>query len=351
MTERENWLRTVEFRNPEWIPCIIDISLASWHQHREKLEELVLRHPLIFKEYRRGSIDFDNFPSRYREGEYYWDNWGCLWYNAEGGLEGQVVEHPLADWEKLDTYTMPDPLKEYDSSLTERGNWDWEAVKKDFEERRRKGFLTTGSGGRLFDRLYFLREFENLMIDFATDTPQLPRLIEMLLDYEMKLVNKWLEIGVDVISFHSDIGTQNGLMISPAKFRRYIKPMFKQLVTRCREEGTHVHFSSDGCILEIVDDLIECGVSLHDPQIRANTLDGIVKAYKGKMCVKLDLDRQMFPFCTGEDIKEQVKEVVEKLASPAGGLIVWGAIYDANIPLENIEALCDAMEEYCLKCK
>lgn len=58
--------------------------------------------------------------------------------------------------------------------------------------------MTGGNGERLFDRLYFLRGFENLMIDFATDAPELSKLIDMLSDYEMKLVNKWLEIGVDV---------------------------------------------------------------------------------------------------------------------------------------------------------
>jgi len=346
MTDRENYLRTIEFRNPEWIPCSVGFSLATWHKHREKLEELVLRHPLIFKDYKKGSINFDEFPPCYREGEYYRDNWDCLWYNAQAGLEGQVVEHPLADWKALDRYKMPDPFLK-----SERGERDWKKIKKDIEECKKKGLLTYGDGERLFDRLYFLRGFENLMIDFATDAPQLPRLIEMLLDYEMKLVNKWLEIGVDVISFHTDIGTQKGLMISPAKFRRYIKPMFKKLFTTCREAGTHVSLSSDGCLLEIIDDLIECGVSLHDPQLRANTLDGIVKVYKGKMCVNLDLDRQMFPFCKPEDIKRQVKEVVEKLYSPEGGLMLLGGIFGGDVSLKNIEALCEAMEEYCLKKK
>jgi len=349
MTDRENYLRTIEFRDPEWIPCSVYFSRVTWHIYREKLEELVMRHPLIFKDYEKGSTNFDEFPPRYREGEYFRDNWGCLWYNIQGGLEGQVVEHPLADWKALDTYETPDPLEVYDSSVTEPGNRDWEKIKNQIEERKRKGLLTVGSGERLFDRLYFLRGFENLMIDFATDAPQLPRLIEMLLDYEMRLVNKWLEIGVDIVRFHTDIGTQNDLMISPTKFRRYIKPMFKQIFTTCRKAGAHVYLSSDGCLLKIIDDLIECGVSVHNPQLRANTLEGIERAYKNKMCVDLDLDRQMFPFCQPEDIKNQVKEVVQKLGSPKGGLMVSGAVYGGDVPLENIEALCEAMEEYCLK--
>jgi hypothetical protein len=173
-------------------------------------------------------------------------------------------------------------------------------------------------------------------------------LIGILEDYEMKLVRKWLEIGVDIISFHTDIGTQHGLMISPAKFRKYIKPLYKKLFTTCREAGVLVYLSSDGRLLDIVDDLIECGVSVHDPQLRANTLDGIAKAYKGKMCVDLDLDRQMFAFCTPADIRKQVREAVEKLYLPEGGLMMKAEFNGANIPLENIEAMCKAMEEFCI---
>ena len=110
----------------------------------------------------------------------------------------------------------------------------------------------------------------------------------------------------------------------------------------------HVLLSSDGRLLEIVDDLVECGVSMHGPQIRANTLEGIEKFYKGKICINLDLDRQMFPFCRPSDIKEQVKEAVERLSLPEGGLMMFAAVDDANTPLENIEAMCEAGYEYCL---
>lgn len=345
MTERENFLRALEFRNPEWIPWVMGFLPASWRKYREELEKLVLRHPKIFRDYKKGSIDFDSCPPNYRKG-YFRDNWGCLWHVLQRGKMGQVVEHPLADWRALDTYKPPDPLVK-----SETGNRDWEKIEKDIEEQKKKGLLiySWGSGEELFTRLYYLRGFENLMIDIATDDPHLPRLIEMLTDYELKLVNKWLEIGVDAINFHTDIGTQNGLMISPAKFCKYIKPMFKKIFTPCRKAGTHVFLSSDGCLLEIVDDLIECGVSRHDPQLGANTLEDIEKAYKGKMCILLALDRQVLPFCKPEDIRNQVKEAVERLNLPEGGLMLWGGLDDETIPLENIEAVCQAFEEFCLR--
>ena len=91
-TERENYLRTIESRNSEWISCKVTLSPATWHKHREKLEELVLLDNLIFRDYEKGSADFDSFPLRCREGEYYRDNWGCLWYCPQEGIlpEGKM---------------------------------------------------------------------------------------------------------------------------------------------------------------------------------------------------------------------------------------------------------------------
>ncbi|MEW6750651.1 MAG: hypothetical protein AB1505_06705 [Candidatus Latescibacterota bacterium] len=344
ISDRENYLRTLEFRHPEWIPCSLGLSPANWRRHRQALEEVCVRHPRLFPGFQPGQMDFDALPPVYREGEYFRDNWGCLWYNQHAGLEGQVVEHPLADWGALGAYRPPDFM-----THSERGRRDWELIRQSAARQRRQGQLVRGDGERLFDRLYFLRGFEALMCDLATDDPHLPRLIELLYEYEMGLVRQWLSVGVDIMGFHTDIGTQRGLMISPAQFRRYLKPVFHDLFTTCRQAGVHVALSSDGCLLEIVDDLIECGVSVHDPQLRANTLEGIERAYKGRLCINLDLDRQGFPFYTPQQIWDQVGQVVDRLCLPEGGLMVMAAVYDENVPLANVEALAAAMETLCLQ--
>jgi len=312
-----------------------------WHRYREKLVKIAADHAEVFGDYEDGIAYFDSFPPVYRKG-YFKDNWGCVWRTPVDGYEGQVIESPLEDWKAFDTYEPPDF-----NVQSEREDRDWGAIESNIKEKRSKNLFTVGIAERLFDRLYFLRGFENLMIDIASDHPKLPLLIEMLLEYEMGLVKKWLDIGVDLLYFHTDIGTQRSLMISPLKFRKYLKPMFKEIFSHIRKTGTHVYLSSDGRLVEIVDDLIECGVSMHDPQYRANTLEGIKNAYKGKLCIKLDLDRQMFPFCTPDDIDRHVGECINALLSPKGGLIVAGGFSDPDTPLENIEAICRAFEKYC----
>ncbi len=345
MNERENWLRAVRLQHPEWIPCSMSIGPLTWHAYRSDLEQVVLAHPRLFPRYRAGGADFyDAMPPVYRQGEYFLDHWGCTWYNIQSGLEGQVVGHPLEDWSALDSYVMPDPKQ-----WSERGSRDWDAIARDVALKKMEGLLVWGDGERLFDRLYFLRGFENLMFDFADEPPQLQRLVAMLEAYEIELIRLWLSLGVDVMGFHTDIGTQHGLMIHPAAFRKYIKPMFARLFQACREGGALVYLSSDGRLIDIVDDLIDCGVAVHDPQIRANTLADIARAYRGRLCANVDLDRQGFPFMTPAAIREHVKQVVDVMAVPEGGLMVAATAWGDDIPLRNIAAMCEALEDFCFQ--
>jgi hypothetical protein len=108
-----------------------------------------------------------------------------------------------------------------------------------------------------------------------------------------------------------------------------------------------VALSSDGRLLDVVPDLIECGVSVHDPQLRPNTVAGIARSYKGKLCASVDLDQRGFPFMTPAEIREQIKEVVGELARPEGGLMLSACINDAIVPLRNIESIVESMERFC----
>jgi hypothetical protein len=341
ISERENYLCAIEFRNPEWIPITLEFTSAVWDRHGKNLKALLDKHPLISGNHHRGYEQFHDTDPICVEGMTFRDDWGCLWHNAQGGIIGRVIEHPLKTWKAFDNFKAPDPFKQY----------NWDALKKKTEDDRSKGLLTTAvpesfAQNGFFDRMVMLRGYENLMMDFLDEPPQLQKLIDMLLDYNIKYLKRWLEIGVDIVWHHGDIGSQKGLVFSPQIFRKFLKPAYKDLFQIARKAGTHLWYSSDGNLLEIVDDLIECGVSMHDPQVRANTIDGIRDHYKGKLCAHVDIDEQMLPFCSPKDIDDQIKEVVNKIADPRGGLLIF-AIHSHDIPLENIEAVLNAWEQHC----
>ena len=345
LTNRENYLRTAALEGGEWIPCDVGFSPASWNAHREELTKIVERHPSIFPypDSPKSDSEESEYYATYRAGERFTDTWGCVWENVFGGLEGQVVGHPLADWSALATYEPPDPMVSGDL-----GPVDWTEYRESVIRQREKGELTSGgvSHGFLLMRLWYLRGFEQLMVDLCEGPAELSRLIRMVVDHNWRIVSEWLAMGVDLACFAEDLGTQTASIVSPQMFGRWIAPGYRELMRPCREAGSHVYLHSDGHIMDLIGELINCGVTILNPQDLCNGIDNLAKDVKGRLCIDLDLDRQrIVPYGTRQEIRELIREEVMKLGSPRGGLMLGAGIYPPTPP-ENVDALCCALEEF-----
>jgi len=71
-----------------------------------------------------------------------------------------------------------------------------------------------------------------------------------------------------------------------------------------------------------------------------------VRECKGRVCVNLDLDRQLFPFATPAQIDAHIRECLEALGSDECGLMP-GAESAPDVPLDNTRAICEAYMRHC----
>jgi len=316
MTQKNDRMKAMLFEHPSMIPVGCGILPAAWKLHREKLDEIVARHPAIFGPH-NASRDYDAVGGTYVEGEHI-DVWGCVWSNLKTGMESIVTGHPV-------------PTREAVRALKAPGK----------DAGTPHGFM--------FLRLCDLRGFEEMMIDFAEEPPELQMILDIVLDYNVRQIRNQLEKITSsdprILWYGDDLGMQHSLPVSPETWRKYLKPCYTTIYKPIRDAGHYVYMHTDGHIWEIIPDLVEAGVNIVNPQIRANGLDNLVRVCKGKVCVALDLDRQMFPFCTPKDIDAHVREAVEALGSPEGGLWLCAEV-GPDVPLANIEAICCALEKY-----
>jgi uroporphyrinogen-III decarboxylase len=195
-------------------------------------------------------------------------------------------------------------------------------------------------------RLSDLRGFEELMVDFAEEPGELQLLIDLVRDYNLGEIRRILEgRPPGMIYFGDDLGMQTSLAIGAAKWRSYLKPCYAAFYSLCHGARQDVYMHTDGHLLPIVDDLIECGVDVLNPQIRANGLEGLVRTCKAKVCVDLDLDRQLMPFATPAEMDEHIRECTAALGAPEGGLWLKAEI-GPDVPLANVKAIFAALERY-----
>ena len=336
-----NALRAILFEKPDYIPMTFAINTACWFTYpQEALFDLMESHPFLFPNFRRPKLPYvPQVHPVQDETKDYVDDLGCVWRTSVRGITGTVVGHPLADWDAFETMVWPDPDK---SDGLGPVNWDA------FRERVKKSELPGGGlrHGHTFLQLCDLRGYQNLMFDMADEDERLPRLIDRLTDFNLELVNRFLDAGVKIMGYAEDLGMQVGPMLSPAHLRKYIVPAYKRLMEPARKKGVIVSMHSDGDIRTLADDLVTSGVQILNLQDLVNGIDWIRDRYAGKLCIELDIDRQdITPYGTPEMIDALIREEVEKLSTPQGGLMMVYGLYP-GVPLENIKALMDAMEKY-----
>lgn len=314
-----DFIRAIKLDYPETIPVSVGILPAAWIKYGKDLQEIIDRFPQFFGGWK---VDLskvtDDLNPFYRLGGCV-DEWGCVWSNIDEGCNAIVTGHPVKDEDDVFSLQIPP---------------------------NRNGMIPHGF---MYLRLLDLCGFENAMMMFADEGDAIRTLIDKVLEYNIYQFAHIIPRLGEVAYFGDDLGMQKGLAIGPAKWRKYMKPCFRKLygMLKAAKPDLLIYMHTDGCIYEIMPDLIDCGVDMINPQYRANGLDNLVRVCRKEQIIpiNLDLDRQLFPFASRAELFEHVEECVKTLYLPQGGL---GLNVELNyeIPLENIASILEAVDKW-----
>ena len=343
MNSKENYLRTVFFERPDHIPMCAAINEACWNFYPQSfLCEQMEKHSRLFPGYIRPALPIQPvYGLNARKDKPYTDYFGCTWYTSTDGITGTVLDHPLESWESFADYKAPDP-EVCDGLVT----INWHNFSKWVTETPDQLHIGCLRHGHTFLQLCDICGYENLMFDMADDEPKLWELIKLVEDFNLSLVKRYIEAGADGVSYGDDMGMQLGPMISPEHFRKYIKPSYRTIMKPAKDAGLVLYMHSDGDIRTLVEDIMDAGANVINLQDLVNGVDWIRDNLKGRTCIELDIDRQHITrFGTPAQIDRLIREEVEKLGSPQGGLSFIYGLYPGT-PMENVEAVFDSMERY-----
>ena len=200
----------------------------------------------------------------------------------------------------------------------------------------------------LFERAWALMGFENLMIAIAEENPHLDAFFRKIGDFQVAVAERFVTCGVDGARIGDDYGSQDGLLMSPEKWRRYIKPNLRRMYGVYQKAGLPVIQHSCGDVREILGDFVEMGLgALHPLQPKAMPLEKVKEAIGGKVCFFGGIDTQeLLPFGTPADIRRSVQSCVKLLGARGGYIIAPSQEVMSDVPIENIRALVEAIHEY-----
>lgn len=153
----------------------------------------------------------------------------------------------------------------------------------------------------------------------------------------------------DIALLGDDFAHQQGMLISPAMWRRHIKPYLAEQVRVLRENGLLVLYHSCGAVRPILPDLIEIGVNallVFQTTARGMEAASIAQEFGGKLAFYGGIDIQrLLSYGTPEQVAETVRANVAAFAG-CGGYIVANSHHTVpTIQGANLVAMCRAARQ------
>jgi uroporphyrinogen decarboxylase len=338
---------------PEVKPVIIDILQGLARVDDDVMDQLGVDVRNISP---RSSATFEINIQESDDGRYtyFYDEYRIGWRKPKiGGLYYDMFEHPLSgeiDPGFADSYRLPDPLE------PARFEGLRQAALKVLEGEKRALIVGNISAG-IFELLLWVRGFKDGFADFVAapglSQKLLHRFMDMQLAYWEKIFETLEGIPIDVVQMADDFAGQHNLLISPRSYRKYLKPLHKEMFAYIHSHSdAKIFFHSCGAIRPVIPDLIEAGVDILNPvQVSARGMNTAeLKREYGKDLVfwggGVDTQNTFDERATPEKVRAEVKRRVHDLM-PGGGF-VFNTVHNiqGNVPPENIIAMWETLQEF-----
>lgn len=284
---------------------------------------------------------------------YFYDEYGIGWRKPKvGGIYYDMFDHPLGgdiDASDVDRYMLPDPTDAV------RFAGIREAAERLIEEGQRALIVGNISAG-IFELYLWTRGFQDGYADLIGNPKLAQKILHRYLDMQLAYWEKMFDtLGdmIDVVQTADDFAGQNDMLISPSCYRKYLKPLHKEVFDFIHSRSrAKIFLHSCGSIRKVIPDMIEIGMDIINPvQVSAAGMDSAeLKREYGKDLVfwggGVDTQRSFDRNHTPEEVRQDVIRRISDFM-PGGGF-VFAAVHNiqSNVPPENIMAMWETLQEF-----
>ena len=285
----------------------------------------------------RSSWQRDNVDYVDREKGLFRDHWGVI--RAFGCESSPVpVEGPIRTPEDLKTYEPPNP--EDDGVL---GN-----LSEVVDRYKGKKAITAICRDAFFNPSH-LRNTENFLMDMIDHPKLVHELIDITLSYDLRVTERMVKAGLDVVVFGDDYADKNSPMMSPKHFKEFIFPGLKRAVDNAHAAGAYVVKHTDGNIMSILDMIIESGVDGINPLEPPAGMDiaQIKHDYGDRIAIIGNIDcGYILSEAPVEEVRQVTLETI-RAASPGGGFCLSSSnSIHSSVKPENYLAMVETLREH-----
>ncbi len=238
-------------------------------------------------------------------------------------------------------------IEEY--PIADKASWLYDEMRTACEEAHRHGSFAKVFVGHMYENAWQVRGYEQFLMDLLTQREWAELLLDRFCENNLRVAAAAAEAGYDCIATGDDVANQNALMFQPDLWREVMKPRLAMVIAAARgiRPDVHVWYHSDGNIWDILDDLVEVGVTILNP-VQPECVDPV--AIRRRYGEQLAFDgcigtQTTFPFDTPDGMRRTVRDTADALGAMNGGLMLSPThVLEPDVPPQNVVAFFEACD-------
>jgi len=342
MDRRERLLTTINHREPDRVPMGFD----------QTSEEIIQK---IFRYY--GVQDMERFYEKTGvDGFAVWRFHAAAMPDYVGPPRKYItnMDPMYGFWGKIREYVYPLFNEELDTYHFPQANeFDFSTLKAKLTKIRDNGMTTTvGHAGVGFLHHVQMRSYDRIFYDLMDDAwmETYMNLNRAFFVPYFENIFKYADGLIDIVRADEDLGSMDRMLLSPGMWRKWYKPLWKEVFDICKKHGAKIWMHSCGYCRPILDDFLEIGVDILNP-IPPYVKDSDpleMKQTYGKILVLDGGVDQMNVLVGGtpQMVDQEVKLRIEQCAPDGGFILSPSQGFTNDISMQNMAAFFEAGIKY-----
>jgi uroporphyrinogen decarboxylase len=203
-----------------------------------------------------------------------------------------------------------------------------------------------GFGFGLFERTWTLRGFDGALMDAAGDPGFYAELVEAVTEHQMAIIERLLALPLDGVMFSDDWGYQQGVLLGPERWRRFLKAPLARMYAQVHAAGKLTLSHCCGSVVDILPDLIEIGLDVLEsvqPEARGMNPYNLKRQCGDGITFWGGLGSQStIPFGTPGQIRAEVARLCREMGVGGGYILAPAKALQPETPAENAAAVVEA---------
>lgn len=239
-------------------------------------------------------------------------------------------------------------LKEFDEYIFPHTN---EIDYKKFEEASKnlpEGMGIIGQYGDIFTMTWEMMGFENFSFALFEDETLIKMINEKVGEIVLSMFSNMAEMDfVNVLWYSDDIAYTNGLMVSPETLEKYFFPWLEKIGQIAKKLNKPLIYHSDGILFDVIERLIECGISaLHPIEPKAMDILEVKKRYGDRIALIGNIDVDLLARGSKEEIRKNVLFNIENVGMNGGYCVSSGNSIPEYVILENYITMIETAKSF-----